>query len=136
MEDTRIKTETCLIFTNNAKTKWNFPYSSLYHLATCDFTFAELNKLAFDLTTKQFVHDSCFSEIEFSSTIETKSLTGDKKPSICAKVFIFVTRKEQKSFKCAVNSISDCAYNIQHGKCPRKQVHRKLFELLNQKEHD
>lgn len=136
MEDTRIKTETSLIFTNNAKSKWNFPYSCLYHLATSDFTFAELNKLAFDLTTKQFVNDSCFSEIEFSSTIETKSLTGDKKPSLCAQIFIFITRKEQKKFKCGVYSISDCAYNIQHGKCPRKQVHRKFYELFHQNEHN
>ena len=131
-----IKTETCLIFTNNANRRLNYPYSSLYPLATRNFTFEELNKLAFDLTTKDFVENSCFSEIDFSSTIETKSLTGDALPSVYAKVFIFVTRKEQKNFKCNANNISDCADNIQHGKCPRKQVNRKLFELFQQKEHN
>ncbi len=136
MEDIKIKTETSLIFTNNARSKLNYPYSSLYNLATKDFTFKELNKLAFDLTTKQFVNDSCFSEIDFSSTIETRSLTGNKTPTTHAKVFIFVTRKEQKNFKCAANNISDCAHNIQHGTCPRKQVYRKLFELFHQNEHD
>ena len=136
MENTKIKTKTSLIFTNDARGKLNYPYSSLYHLATRDYTFTELNKLAFNLATKEFIKNSCFSEIEFSSTIETKSLTGDKKPSLCAQIFIFITRKEQKKFKCGVYSISDCAYNIQHGKCPRKQVHRKFYELFHQNEHN
>ena len=136
MKDSTIKTTVSLIFTNNARNCLNYPYSNLYTLGTRDFTFKELNKLAHDLTTKQFIKDSCFSEIDFSSTIETRSLTGNKMPSICAKVIIFVTKKEQNKFKCAENSISDCAYNIKHGLCPRKQVYRKFFELFHQNEHN
>ena len=136
MKDSTIKTKVSLIFTNNARNCLNYPYSNLYTLGTRDFTIAELKKFGADLTTKEFSTKSCFSNIDFSSTTRIEYSTDNKKTVEKSEAFIFAERKDQKKFKCGATSIADCAYNIQHGECPRKQVYRKLFELFHQNEHN
>ena len=120
---------------DNARMVWNFPYSRTYLLGIKDFTIEELRKYMDDLTTKDFVKTSCFSTIDFSFTMNIEKSTDKQEVIEKAEVFIFVTRKEQKQFKCTTKNISDCAYNIKQGLCPRKHVHWKLFETF-QKERD
>ncbi len=135
MKDSTIKTMVSLIFTNGANRVLNFPYSRTYLLGARDFTIEELKKFGNDLTAKGFVKTSCFSTIDFSFTMNIEKSTDKQEVIEKAEVFIFVTRKEQKQFKCTTKNISDCAYNIKQGLCPRKHVHWKLFETF-QKERD
>ena len=136
MKDSTIKTKVSLIFTNDATKVLNYPYSRTYLLGTKNFTIEELRKYRDDLTTKDSVDNSCFSNIDFSYTLNTQASTEKSETSEKSEAFIFAERKDQKKFKCGATSIADCAYNIQHGKCPRKQVYRKLFELFHQNEHN
>ena len=134
--NSEIKTSVSLIFTNGANMVLNYPYSRTYLLGTKDFTIQELRKFKDSLTTKEFVDNSCFSQIDFSYNFNIEKSTKTQENKEKSELFIFVTRKEQSNFKCNANGISDCADNIQNGKCPRKHVHWKLFETLHQKEHD
>lgn len=135
MKDSVISTTVSLIFMDNARMVWNFPYSRTYLLGTRDFTLKELEKFGDDLTTKDFVKTSCFSDIDFTYTLNIEKSNIRQKSLEKSEALIFVTRKNSKHFKCGATSVSDCAYKIKKGLCPRKHVHWKLFETF-QKERD
>lgn len=136
MKDSTIKTMVSLIFTNNARNCLNYPYSNLYTLGIRDFTIAELKKFGADLTTKEFSTKSCFSNIDFSSTTRIEYSTNKQEPIEKSEVFLYVTQKDQKQFKCRATSVDDCVYKIKKGLCPRKHVHWKFFETFQQQERD
>jgi len=133
MAASAIKATISLIFTNCARNSLNYPYSNLYKLGIKDFTIQELQTLGNELTTDDFVNNSCFSNIDFSSTTRIEYSTDNKKTVEKTEVFIYATKKDQS--ECGAKNIDNCAYNIKHGLCPNKIVNNKLFKTFQQKEH-
>lgn len=133
--DSVIKTRVSLIFTNSANMVLNYPYSRTRLLGTKDFTIQELREFGDSLIAQDFINRSCFSQIDFSYTLNIEKSTKTQETKETSELFIFATQKEPKPFCCNACSISDCADEIKNGKCPCKPVHSKLFETFQEKEH-